>query len=367
MYAMSSRCPSGPRDCRPRRSCACCPKRAAPPRARRRATAVPHLRLISTPAPAEKQPVLLAGSDATLAAAVSARPRRDDAAEHGFEQAGAIWEVLVRAPDCQHGRSSPGELDEIPTEQSLMQMLVQQSPRSRSSAWTRRRVAQVDVRWRRSHRPLSARRTPALLRRHRSATRRVSPRRDRGYILQAVTAAHQQRVACAAMSAATATSPLRYPELRRIVAGYTVNRLGTWFGFIALAVVVFDHTHSALAVASLLIAGQVLPALLSPALVARVETSTRRGELTRLYLFEAVTTALLIVLRAAGTSRCRRCWCWSRSTARRRWRPARCCARPRARSARDWVRADDSRRPAAASAADRAARRRRQSSAPTRR
>ncbi|MHB8233983.1 MAG: MFS transporter [Solirubrobacteraceae bacterium] len=98
------------------------------------------------------------------------------------------------------------------------------------------------------------------------------------------------------MSAAKATSPLRHPELRRIVAGYTVNRLGTWFGFIALSVVVFDHTHSALAVASLLLASQVLPALLTPALVARVETSTRRGELTRLYLFEAVTTALLIVL-----------------------------------------------------------------------
>src|SRR3954447_1502869 len=98
------------------------------------------------------------------------------------------------------------------------------------------------------------------------------------------------------MSEAKATSPLRHPELRRIVAGYTVNRLGTWFGFIALSVVVFDHTHSALAVASLLLASQVLPALLTPALVARVEASTRRGELTRLYLFEAATTALLIVL-----------------------------------------------------------------------
>ena len=86
-------------------------------------------------------------------------------------------------------------------------------------------------------------------------------------------------------------------ELRRIiVAGYTVNRLGTWFGFVALSVAVFDHTHSAIAVASLLLASQVLPALIVPALVARVETSTRRGELSRLYLFEAATTAALIVL-----------------------------------------------------------------------
>ena len=98
------------------------------------------------------------------------------------------------------------------------------------------------------------------------------------------------------MSDSSHRSPLRHAELRRIVAGYTVNRLGTWFGFIALAVVVFDHTHEALAVAGLLIASQVLPALVVPGLVARVEASTKRGELTRLYLFEAVATALLIVV-----------------------------------------------------------------------
>jgi MFS family permease len=98
------------------------------------------------------------------------------------------------------------------------------------------------------------------------------------------------------MSEAPATSPLRHSELRRIVAGYTVNRLGTWFGFIALAVVVFDHTRSTIAVASLLLASQVLPALIVPALVARIEKSTRRGELSRLYLFEAVTTSGLIAL-----------------------------------------------------------------------
>jgi MFS family permease len=98
------------------------------------------------------------------------------------------------------------------------------------------------------------------------------------------------------MSEAKATSPLRHRELQRIVAGYTINRLGTWFSFIALAVVVFDHTHSALAVASLLLAGQVLPALIVPALVARLETSKRRGVLTRLYLLEAGMTAALIAL-----------------------------------------------------------------------
>jgi MFS family permease len=80
------------------------------------------------------------------------------------------------------------------------------------------------------------------------------------------------------------------------VAGYTVNRLGTWFGFIALSVAVFDHTHSALAVGGLLLASQVLPAFVVPMMVARVEVSTRRGALSALYLFEALTSGLLVLL-----------------------------------------------------------------------
>ncbi len=59
---------------------------------------------------------------------------------------------------------------------------------------------------------------------------------------------------------------------------------------------VFDHTHSAIAVAALFLAAQVLPAALVHALVARVELSARRGELTKLYLFEAVMTAALAAL-----------------------------------------------------------------------
>jgi len=91
-------------------------------------------------------------------------------------------------------------------------------------------------------------------------------------------------------------SALQSTRLRRIVAAYTVNRLGTWFGVIALSLVVFDHTHSAIAVAGLLFAGQVLPALVVPALVARVELSERPGELSALYLVEAVVTTALAVL-----------------------------------------------------------------------
>lgn len=91
-------------------------------------------------------------------------------------------------------------------------------------------------------------------------------------------------------------SGLRSPRLRRILAAYTVNRLGTWIGVVALSLAVFDHTHSAIAVAAVLIAGQVIPAFAVPAVVARVEASSRRGELSALYFFEAIVTAALAVL-----------------------------------------------------------------------
>jgi MFS family permease len=91
-------------------------------------------------------------------------------------------------------------------------------------------------------------------------------------------------------------SPPQSGRLQRIIGAYTVNRLGTWIGTVALMLAVFDHTHSAVAVAALLLAGQALPAFVVPAVVARVEASSRRSELSGLYIFEAVTTAALAVL-----------------------------------------------------------------------
>ena len=67
-------------------------------------------------------------------------------------------------------------------------------------------------------------------------------------------------------------------------------------GLVALSLAVFDHTHSALAVAGLLFAWQALPAFLVPVLVARVEASARRSELSGLYFFEAAATAAIAVL-----------------------------------------------------------------------
>ncbi len=86
------------------------------------------------------------------------------------------------------------------------------------------------------------------------------------------------------------------PRLRRILLAYTVNELGTWFGYVALALGVYDHTHSAIATAGLFVARGLLPALLAPVLVARVERSTRGGRLAWLYLVEATLAVGLAAL-----------------------------------------------------------------------
>jgi predicted MFS family arabinose efflux permease len=86
------------------------------------------------------------------------------------------------------------------------------------------------------------------------------------------------------------------PALRRILLAYTVNELGTWLGYVALMVGVYDHTHSPLATAGLLVAGRLFPSLLVPAVVARVEGSDRRSVLSMIYLVEGVTAIGLALL-----------------------------------------------------------------------
>ena len=64
-----------------------------------------------------------------------------------------------------------------------------------------------------------------------------------------------------------------------MLAAYTINRMGNWIGYVALSLAVYDHTHSAFAVSAVLLSAQALPALLVPALVARLESSQRHGAL----------------------------------------------------------------------------------------
>src|SRR5665811_2466768 len=90
--------------------------------------------------------------------------------------------------------------------------------------------------------------------------------------------------------------PLRRPAFRRLALSYAVNEMGDWLGIIALSVLVFDRTDSALATALLFIGTGFLPALLTPFFVARFERPPPRFVLPAVYATEALAFGGLALL-----------------------------------------------------------------------
>jgi MFS family permease len=98
------------------------------------------------------------------------------------------------------------------------------------------------------------------------------------------------------MRRARLTDPLRNPQFRRLAASYGVNELGDWMGIVALSVLVFDRTGSALATAALFLGTRFLPALIAPILVAKVEQPPPRFALPVIYCGEAAAFGGLALL-----------------------------------------------------------------------
>ncbi len=90
--------------------------------------------------------------------------------------------------------------------------------------------------------------------------------------------------------------PLRKPLFRRLATTYALNELGDWMGIIALSVLVFDRTDSALATAALFLGTRFLPALFAPILVTRAERPPPRFALPVIYCAEAAVFAFLALL-----------------------------------------------------------------------
>src|SRR5213078_3064190 len=88
-------------------------------------------------------------------------------------------------------------------------------------------------------------------------------------------------------------APLRVAGFKVLAGGYSINELGNWLGDIALAVLVFDQTGSALATALLFVGTRFIPALVAPAIVARVEALRPRLSLPLLYGADACVFAVL--------------------------------------------------------------------------
>jgi predicted MFS family arabinose efflux permease len=93
--------------------------------------------------------------------------------------------------------------------------------------------------------------------------------------------------------------PLRHPGFRRLATSYTLNELGWGFGTVALGLVVFDHTHSALAMTGLWMCTLLVPALVGPAATAQLDRAGVRRVLPALYVAEAAIFAGLALVSSS--------------------------------------------------------------------
>jgi len=90
--------------------------------------------------------------------------------------------------------------------------------------------------------------------------------------------------------------PLRRPAFRRLAISYGVNEMGDWLGIVALSVLVFELTDSAMATALLFVGTGFLPALMTPFFVARLERPPPRFVLPAIYAAEAAAFGVLALL-----------------------------------------------------------------------
>src|SRR3954452_10537496 len=93
-------------------------------------------------------------------------------------------------------------------------------------------------------------------------------------------------------------TPLRVAGFKTLATAYSINELGNWLGDIALAILVYDHTKSALATALLFVGTRFVPAFAAPPVVSLVERLRPRPALASLYGADALVFAFLAVLAA---------------------------------------------------------------------
>jgi MFS family permease len=82
---------------------------------------------------------------------------------------------------------------------------------------------------------------------------------------------------------------LKVPSFARLAGTYALNEIADWFASIALAILVYDHTDSALATTALFVASRFLPAFVVPALSARLDALPTARTLVGIYLVEGLT------------------------------------------------------------------------------
>lgn len=86
---------------------------------------------------------------------------------------------------------------------------------------------------------------------------------------------------------------MRIPAFRRLLAAYVLNELAWSVGTLALALLVYRRTGSAIGSTGFFLCSQVAPALLSPPLVAKLDRRAPNRLLPALYGIEAVLFGVL--------------------------------------------------------------------------
>ncbi|MGZ4295103.1 MAG: MFS transporter [Solirubrobacteraceae bacterium] len=92
------------------------------------------------------------------------------------------------------------------------------------------------------------------------------------------------------------TRCLRVTAFRRLLLAYVLNELAWSVGTLALSVLVFRRTGSAIGSTAFFLCAQFLPALISPALVVRLDRNAPRKVLPALYALEAALFGVLAYL-----------------------------------------------------------------------
>jgi len=94
---------------------------------------------------------------------------------------------------------------------------------------------------------------------------------------------------------------LRVPAFGRLLAAYTINEVAYSVGSLALTVLVYRRTDSALAAAGYFLCSQFVPALIAPTLVARIDRRPASVTLPVLYVLEALVFVAIWALLGSFT------------------------------------------------------------------
>jgi hypothetical protein len=91
-------------------------------------------------------------------------------------------------------------------------------------------------------------------------------------------------------------APLAVWPFSRLLSSYTLNELGDSVGVVALSILVFDRTQAVGPTAAFFIVAKFLPALLAPALTARLDQVPLRRALPGIYVAEALAFGALAAI-----------------------------------------------------------------------